>query len=77
MNCASCSKDMIEIKNGEAELRVNGRLFLVRNVTFMQCRECGERVFSPEVSQWIYSKIQNGDYKEETIVLPVLSGTYG
>jgi len=50
---------------------------MVRNVTFEICPGCGERVLAPEISQYIFEKIQAKEYEEETIKVPVLNGTYG
>jgi len=77
MKCPVCHVNMIEVKKGETELRIKGKLYLIRNISYEECPVCGERVFSPQVSQWIYEKIKKGDYKEEMIILPVLNGTYG
>ena len=74
MRCPLCKVDMVEIEAGEVELKVGGRLYLVRNVSYGECPICGERVVSPEVSQRLYDKIRKGDYREEQLVLPVLDG---
>ena len=74
MRCPLCKVDMVEIEAGEVELKVGGRLYLVRNVSYEECPICGERVVSPEVSQRLYDKIRKGDYREEQLVLPVLDG---
>jgi len=62
-------------KRGEIDLRIEGKLYLVRNVAFEQCLYCGEKVISPNVSQIVYDKIKNGEYTEEAINIPVLYGT--
>jgi len=77
MKCPVCHVDMVKVKKGEIELRVKGKLYLVRNISYEECPICGEKVFSPQTSQWIYEKIKLGEYKEELITLPVLDGTYG
>jgi YgiT-type zinc finger domain-containing protein len=64
-------------RKGEIELRIRGKLYLVRDVSFDGCPSCGERVLAPEVSQVLYKKIKNKKYVEQTIKLPVLDGTYG
>lgn len=40
------------------------------------CSCCGEKVLSPDVSQTLYEKIQNGQFKKENISIPVLDGAY-
>ncbi len=77
MKCPVCHADMNEIVKGEADLRIKGELYIVRNVSYEECSSCGEKVFSPETSQWIYGKIKSGDYKKEQVTLPILDGTYG
>ena len=76
MKCPACGEVLIK-KKGEIDLRINGKLYMVREVTFELCPGCGERVLSPEVSQNIFQKIKARKYKEETIKIPVLNGTYG
>ncbi|MBW1700224.1 MAG: YgiT-type zinc finger protein [Deltaproteobacteria bacterium] len=76
MKCAACHNEMVK-KKGEIDLRIHGKLYLVRNVSYEECRVCGERVLSPEVSQDLYGKIERGEFVEETVRIPVLDGTYG
>ena len=76
MKCAACGEVLIK-KKGEIDLRINGKLYMVRDVTFELCPGCGERVLSPEVSQNIFQKVQAREYEEEMIKIPVLNGTYG
>jgi hypothetical protein len=56
---------MVE-KTGEIDLRIGGRLFLVRDVSY-----------SPAVSLHLYNKIDSGDYVEQAINIPVLYGAHG
>jgi len=76
MKCAVCHNEMVK-KRGEIDLRIQGTLYIVRNVSYEECMVCGERVLSPEVSQDLYGKIGRGEFVEETISIPVLDGTYG
>ena len=76
MKCAVCQNEMVK-KKGEIDLRIHGRLYLVRNVFYEECMACGERVLSPEVSQDLYEKVARGEFVEETVSIPVLDGTYG
>ena len=55
MKCAACHSKMVK-KKGEIELRIGGKLYLVRNVSYAECCSCGERVLSSEVSQMLYNK---------------------
>ncbi|MCK4466902.1 MAG: YgiT-type zinc finger protein [Desulfobacterales bacterium] len=76
MKCAACHNEMVQ-KKGEIDLRIEGRLYLVKNVSYEKCSACGEEVLSPEVSQALFEKIKNRRFVEETIKIPVLDGTYG
>lgn len=76
MTCAACKQEMYT-KVGEIDLRLNGKLYIARNITYEECSACGEKVLSPEVSQHLYNDIKNRKFTEETITVPVLDGTYG
>ena len=76
MKCAVCHKEMVK-KKGEIDLRIKGKLYLARNVTYEVCQGCGEKVLSPEVSQDLFDKIKRREFVEESVKLPVLDGTYG
>ena len=74
MKCAACSATMAHKEMGEIELRIGGKLHLVRNVSYEECPSCGERVLAPEVSQTLYDRIKNREYIEQTIKVPVPDG---
>jgi len=76
MKCAACRSDMVR-KKGEIDFRIEGKLYLARNVVYEECPSCGERVLSPEVSQDLFDKIKKRDFVEEKVKLPILEGTYG
>ena len=76
MKCAACHNQMVT-KMGEVDLRIGGKLYLVRNVSFEECIACGEKVISPKVSQDLFEKIKKKKFVEETLKIPVLDGTYG
>jgi len=67
---------MVE-KKGEIDLRIEGRLFIVKNVSYEECPSCGERVLSPEVSQDLFEKIKNKRFTEKKMKVPVLDAKYG
>lgn len=74
MKCAACRGEMVE-KRGEIDLRINAKLYIVRNILYEECLSCGERVLTPKVNQALYTKISHGEYTEETFKIPVLEGT--
>jgi YgiT-type zinc finger domain-containing protein len=76
MKCAACHHEMVR-KKGEIDLRIGGKLYLVRNVFYEECSSCGEKVLSPEISEILFQKIDNEEFVEQTISVPVLDGTYG
>ena len=73
MKCSVCHAQM-EQRQGEIELRIYEKLFLVDNVTYQECPTCGERILSPEISQDIFNKITRKEYKEKHMVVPVVEG---
>jgi YgiT-type zinc finger domain-containing protein len=76
MKCAACHHDMVK-KRGQIDLRIGGKLYLVENVFYEECPSCGEKVLSPEISDVLFRRINNKEFVEQTIRLPVLDGTYG
>ena len=76
MKCAACHNEMSR-KRGEIDLRIGGKLYLVRNVSYEECSSCGEKVLSPEISEVLFEKIDNKEFVEQTISVPILDGTYG
>jgi YgiT-type zinc finger domain-containing protein len=76
MKCAACHDEMVK-KKGEIDLRIEGRLYVVRNIFYEECLSCGEKVLSPEVSQILFEKIKNKEFVERMITVPVLDVTYG
>jgi YgiT-type zinc finger domain-containing protein len=76
MKCAACHNRMTR-KRGEIDLRIKGKLYLVRNVVFEECPACGEKVLSPEVARVLFDRISNNEFVEESVKIPVLDGTYG
>jgi YgiT-type zinc finger domain-containing protein len=71
MNCAVCHNEM-EKRNGMIELRIGGRLYFVKNVGYEECSVCGERTFSPKVSQLLFEKIRDKQFVEEMFKIPVM-----
>ena len=45
-------------KNCEIDLRIKGKLYLVRNVFYEECPSCGEKVLMPEISEILYERIK-------------------
>jgi YgiT-type zinc finger domain-containing protein len=64
-------------RRGEIDLRIKGKLYLVRNVAFEECPACGEKVIAPEIARVLFDRISNHEFVEESMKVPVLDGTYG
>jgi len=75
MKCAVCQNQMCE-KVGEIDLRIEGRLYLVKNVSYEECPFCGEKVLTPGVARVLYNKVQKKEFVEQTLRIPVVDGTY-
>ena len=73
MKCAACGGDMIE-KNGDLDLRIHEKLYIVRNINYEECSKCGETVIKPGASERIYNKIKNHNYIKEMMEIPVIQG---
>ncbi len=76
MKCAVCHHEMVR-ERGEIDLRIGGKLYLVRNVSYEECPACGEKVLAPKISEILFEKIKNKEFVEQMINVPVLDGTYG
>lgn len=76
LKCAVCHHSMVK-KTGEIDLRIEGKLYIVRNVFYEECLSCGERVLFPEVAKGLFEKIKNKNYVKKTVRVPVLEGAYG
>lgn len=64
-------------EKGEIDLRIGGKLYLVKDVFYEECSSCGEKVLYPEISEILFKKIKNKEFVEQLISVPVLDGTYG
>ena len=74
MKCSACHMEMCN-KTGEIDLRVNSRLFIIRNISYEECTACGEKILGAKAAQHVYDDIKNRKFTEETIKIPVLDGT--
>jgi len=76
MKCAACHSEMVQ-KTGEIDLRIEGRLYIARNVTFEVCEAGGEKVLLQKIAEDLYEKIRRGEFVEEAVRIRLLNGTYG
>lgn len=75
MKCAVCGNEMVK-KKFEIDLRIQERLYLMRNASYEECQSFGEKVISREKSKILYEKIQDKELVEQFVRIPVLDGTY-
>ncbi len=71
MFCAVCQGKMLR-KSGDLDLRINGELYIVHNVSFEECSTCGEKVIDPRTGDTIYKRIHMKQFKKEKLEIPVL-----
>jgi len=71
MKCAACEQEMIE-RTTELDLRVENKLYLVKNAKLEECQNCGEKVIAPAISEEIFTMIKSHKYKLKTMDLPVV-----
>lgn len=71
MKCAACEQEMAE-RVTVLDLRVDDKLYLVNKVRLEECKNCGERVVEPEISEKIFDMIKSHRYHMKTLDLPVI-----
>lgn len=69
--CFFCNGEIKDIVMGNFDYRLEGNLYVVKNVPAGLCRQCGEKYITGETGKKINDKIQAGQYlrTEETQVL--------
>ena len=72
MKCLVCHHDMVEC-HVTLDLRCGGELVVVEEVPATVCENCGERVFTPEVTRQVQTLARQRQKAARTIVVPVLS----
>lgn len=71
MICAACHGKMVK-KTADLDLRINGKLYIIHNVPFEECANCGEKTLDPETSEIIYERIRLKQYRKEKMEIPIL-----
>lgn len=69
--CAACHGKMVK-KTADLDLRINEKLYIIYNVPFEECLNCGEKILDPETSEIIYERIHSKKYKKEILEIPIL-----
>ncbi len=72
MKCLVCHHDMVERKI-TLDLRLGEDLMVIEEVPATVCENCGERVFTPEVTRQVQTVAQERKERSRTILVPVFS----
>ena len=72
MKCLVCHHEMTE-RCIALDLRVGEELIVVEEVPATICENCGEQVFTPEVTRQVQAAIKERKRAVRTMVVPVLS----
>ena len=72
MQCLMCHHDMVERKI-TLDLRIGEDLVVIEEVPATVCENCGEQVFTPEVTRQVQAVAQKRKERARTILVPVFS----
>ena len=72
MKCLVCHHDMTE-HHVTLDLRYGGELVVIEEVPALVCDNCGERVFTPDVTRQVQERAQQHHKATRTLVVPVFS----
>ena len=72
MKCLVCHHDMVE-RHVTLDLRYGGELVVIEEVPAIVCENCGERVFTPDVTRQVQALAQQRQKALRTILVPVFS----
>ena len=72
MKCLVCHHDMVDRKI-TLDLRIGEDLVVIEDVPATVCENCGERVFTPEVTRQVQAVAQKRKERTRTVLVPVFS----
>lgn len=72
MKCLMCHYDMVGRKV-TLDLRIGKDLVVIEEVPATVCENCGERVFTPEVTRQVQAVAQERKESARTILVPVFA----
>ena len=72
MKCLVCHHDMVERKV-TLDLRIGEDLVVIEEVPATVCGNCGEQVFTHEVTRQVQAVAQERKERARTILVPVFS----
>lgn len=59
IKCHNCGNDQFSEKKVEEIFNINGKLYLIKNISALVCNRCDERYFKPEVQRETIEVIGN------------------
>jgi YgiT-type zinc finger domain-containing protein len=72
MKCLVCHHIMTE-RSVTLDLRLGEELVVIEDVPAMVCENCGEQVFTPEVTHKVQTVVKERKGTARTLVVPVFS----
>jgi YgiT-type zinc finger domain-containing protein len=72
MKCLVCHHDMVT-RNVTLDLRCGREMVVSEEFTSIVCENCGEQVFTPDVTRQVQALAQQPQKATRTMVVPVLS----
>ncbi len=72
MECLVCHQPMVE-RNVTLDLRMAKELVVIEDVPATVCENCGEQVFTPEVTRQVQAIVKERKGAARTMVVPVFS----
>ena len=72
MKCLVCYHDMVE-RRVTLDLRIGEELVIIEEVPATVCENCGEQVFTPEVTRQVQAMAQKRTERARIILVPVFS----
>lgn len=74
--CFFCGGDIKPIVVGNFDYRLDGELFVVKNVPAGLCLTCGEKYVESNVAREINTRVKRGEYSSEDKVRVVVYGGF-
>lgn len=72
MKCQVCSSKM-KLKHIDHDLWLGKKLFVIKGVPAEVCAQCGETVFTPQVTERILSTVKFAKNPRQIMKVPILT----
>ncbi len=76
IKCHNCGNDNFSEKRVEEVFNINGKLYLIKNISAMVCNRCDERYFKLEVQRETMKVISNRSSVKNKIEAEVFDFSY-